>query len=176
MKKIILLSVMILILMISVTTSIEKEDIIEEVVNSNESSNIIIYFPRLPDMKFVAEEIKVESSISNEEKVKLIIEILTKGSDKANLIDIMPEGTILNNVYINENTAFLDFSKEFIENHPGGSIGEYNTIYGIVNSITEINGIEQVKFLIEGKKQITYKGHTQFDVPICHDDSLIVRE
>ena len=49
-------------------------------------------------------------------------------------------------------------------------------IYSLVNSITEIEGIEQVVFLINGKKQSAYKGHTQFDMPISRDESMIVNE
>jgi germination protein M len=86
----------------------------------------------------------------------------------------MPIGSKLNNVYVEGDIAFVDFSKEFVDNHPGGSLGEYNTIYSIVNSITEIDGIEQVVFLIDGKRQNAYKGHTQFDIPISRDESMIV--
>lgn len=165
---------MIIFLIISVMGNIEAEDNIEEVVSSNKLNNVVVYFPRLPDMKLVSEEIKVENNISNEEKILLIINKLIEGADKANLIDVIPSGSKLNNVYINGNMAYVDFSKEFVENHPGGSLGEYNTIYSIVNSITEINGIEQVNFLIDGKKQAAYKGHSQFDMPISRDESLIV--
>lgn len=174
MKKLTLLIMMIIFLIISVMGNIEAEDNIEEVVSSNKLNNIVVYFPRLPDMKLVSEEIKVENNISNEEKILLIINRLIEGADKANLIDVIPSGSKLNNVYINGNMAYVDFSKEFVENHPGGSLGEYNTIYSIVNSITEINGIEQVNFLIDGKKQAAYKGHSQFDMPISRDESLIV--
>jgi len=106
----------------------------------------------------------------------LIINKLIEGSDRENLIDVMPKGSKLNNVYIHGDIAYVDFSKEFVENHPGGSLGEYNTIYSIVNSITEIEGIEQVNFLIDGKKQTAYKGHTQFDIPISRDESMIINE
>ena len=176
MRKYILLIVMFIIFVISITTNIEAEHVIEEVVSANEINNLIVYFPRLPDIKFISEEITIENNISNEEKIKLIINRLIKGSDKANLIDVMPIGSKLNNVYVEGTTAFVDFSKEFVDNHPGGSLGEYNTIYSIVNSITEIKGIEQVVFLIDGKRQAVYKGHTQFNMPISRDESMIINE
>ena len=176
MKKIILLFVMLITFIVSIMTNVESENIIHEAVSVNEIKNLVVYFPRLPDIKFVPEEIKLDHNISDEEKIKLIINTLIKGTDKANLIDVIPIGSKLNNVYVRGKTAFVDFSKEFVENHPGGSLGEYNTIYSIVNSITEINGIEQVVFLIDGKQQMVYKGHTQFDVPISRDEAMIVME
>lgn len=176
MRPRIILIILIFSLVISVINSGQPQNVIEEVVSQSETDNIIVYFPRLPDIKFVGEEIKLEHNISNEEKIKLIINRLIKGSDKANLIDVIPSGSKVNNVYVKNNTAFVDFSKEFVENHPGGSLGEYNTIYSIVNSITEIDGIEQVVFLIDGERQTAYKGHTQFDMPIIRDETLIVKE
>lgn len=176
MKKIILFMLSIITLIISVVTSVNSENIIEEAVSSDETEKLLVYFPRLPDIRFTAEEIELESNISKEEKIRLIINRLIEGSEKANLIDVIPRGSKLNNVYIKENIAFIDFSKEFVENHPGGSLGEYNTIYSIVNSLTEINGIEQVVFLIDGERQTAYKGHTQFDIPIQRDETMIVNE
>jgi spore germination protein GerM len=157
MRKIVILIVMIITFVVSITANVKTTNVIEEVAMINEGKNLDIYFPRLPDFKFVSEELEVENNISNEEKIKLIINRLIKGSDKVNLIEVMPLGSKLNNVYVENNIAFVDFSKEFVDNHPGGSLGEYNTIYSIVNSITEIDGIEQVVFLIDGKKQTAYR-------------------
>ena len=176
MKKLIILSTMIIILCINVFINVEPEEKLEEVISSSDSNNLLVYFPRLPDIRFISEKIKLESSISDEDKIRLIINKLIEGSDRENLIDVMPKGSKLNNVYIHGDIAYVDFSKEFVENHPGGSLGEYNTIYSIVNSITEIEGIEQVNFLIDGKKQTAYKGHTQFDIPISRDESMIINE
>lgn len=176
MRKIVLLVIMVITLIISVTSNIEAKLSIEEVVSSNDSENIIVYFPRLPDIKLISEEIEVDNNMGNEEKIELIIDRLSKGSEKANIIDVIPNGSKLNSVYVENNIAFVDFSQEFVDNHPGGSIGEYNTIYSIVNSITEIDGINGVSFLINGQKQETYKGHTQFDIPIVRDESMIVTE
>lgn len=176
MRKIILLIVMLITLCVSVTTNVKLQDITEQVVTSNEVKNLDVYFPRLPDFKFVGETIKLEDNISQEEKVRLIISRLIEGSNKANLIDVIPKGSKLNNVYVKGNTVFVDFSKEFVENHPGGSLGEYNTIYSIVNSLTEIDGIEQVNFLIDGQNKDAYKGHTQLDMPISRDESMIIEK
>lgn len=175
MRKIVLLIIMLGVLIVSVTNSVDTIDNIEETISSNEPLNLTVYFPRLPDFNLINEEIKLDGNMNIEEKIKFIIGTLTNGVDKANVLDVIPNGSRLNNVYIDEKTAYLDFSQEFVDNHPGGSLGEYNTIYSIVNSITEINGIESVVFLIEGKKQSTYKGHCQFDIPISRDESLIVK-
>ena len=176
MRKLVLLILILGTLVISVITRVENNTTIKETVSSNGQLNLTVYFPRLPDFNLINEEIKLEENMNIEEKIELIIETLTKGVDKANILDVIPEGSKLNDVYLEEKTAYIDFSQEFVDNHPGGSLGEYNTIYSIVNSITEIEGIENVVFLINGKKQETYKGHCQFDIPITRDESLIVEK
>lgn len=176
MRKLILLIVMLGTLVFSVTSSVDNSNNIEEAISSNGSVNLTVYFPRLPDFNLINEEIKLEGNMDSEEKIKLIIDTLAKGLNKANILDVIPNGSRLNDVYIQGETAYIDFSQEFVDNHPGGSLGEYNTIYSIVNSITEIEGIENVVFLIDGKKQTTYKGHCQFDIPIYRDESLIVEK
>lgn len=176
MRKISLLIVMFVTFIISIIANAEPPVVIEQVATINKTNSIDVYFPRLPDFKFVSEKIEVEDNINHEEKIELIINRLIKGSDKANLIDVIPIGTQLNKIYVENNIAYVDFSQEFVDNHPGGSLGEYNTVYSIVNSITEIDGIDQVVFLIDGKRQSAYKGHTQFDMPISRDESMIVEE
>ncbi len=174
MRKIVILIVMFITFIISVTISTENSQSVEQVLTSNEVKHVNVYFPRLPDFKFVAEKIEIENNINQEEKIEIVVNRLLAGNTKANFINVIPLGTKLNDISVENNTAVVDFSKEFVENHPGGSLGEYNTIYSIVNSITEIEGIEQVIFLIDGKEQETYKGHAQFDLPIGRDESMIV--
>lgn len=144
---------------------IKKVNIEEEVLMSK-IENIYVYFPKLPDMEFVGEVLEFESSLSYEEKVRRVVKKLTDGPKDDNLISVIPENTVLNKVRINDKIAYLDFSDEFIENHPGGSVGEYNTLYSIVNSLTEIDGIEAVDFSVNGKKFKTYKGHCEFSEPL----------
>ena len=150
---------------------IEKENGIKKVNIEEESlipkiETIYVYFPRLPDMEFVGETLEIENNLPCEEKVRRIIKKIMDGPEDNNLISVFPDGATLNKVKVNNNIAYLDFSIEFIENHPGGSIGEYNTLYSIVNSLTEIEEIEAVDFSIDGEKFKTYKGHCEFNEPL----------
>ena len=47
----------------------------------------------------------------------------------------MPNGTTVNKVELKGDILFVDFSKEFIENHEGGIENEKNTIYSIQDSV-----------------------------------------
>ena len=72
--------------------------------------------------------------------------------------------------------ATVDFSKELKTKHWGGSTGESMTIMSIVNSLTELPGIEKVQILIEGQKEDTLAGHWDLSSPISRDESIIGKE
>lgn len=91
---------------------------------------------------------------------------------KTNLSPAMPNGTRLLNIYIKNGTGFVDFSDEFIKNHPGGSTGERMTLYSIVNTLTEYRSIDDVQILVEGKKGKTL-GNVILDRPLERNQDLI---
>ena len=69
-----------------------------------------------------------------------IVKELINGPDaKTGLKRTIPEGAKLRSpVSINGNIATVDFTKEFVDNHPGGKSAEQITIFSIVNSLTEL--------------------------------------
>ena len=69
----------------------------------------------------------------------------------------IPEGTKINKVELKGNTVYVDLSKEFIENHIGGEEAEKLTVYSIVNTLTELTEVENVKFLIDGEENKAFK-------------------
>ena len=52
---------------------------------------------------------------------------------------------------------YVDLSKEFIENAPSGIDEESMVIYSIVNTLTELNEVTNVKFLINGEENKEFK-------------------
>ena len=75
---------------------------------------------------------------------------------------------------VRDGTAVLDFDGAIQRDHPGGSAGELITVYAIVNTLTEIEGIERVMFLIEGRTVESLAGHMDLRWPIERDESFIV--
>jgi spore germination protein GerM len=108
-----------------------------------------------------------------EEKVKEAIRALIEGP-KGDLGPTIPEGTKLLSVEIKGRTAHVNFNGALAENHPGGSSGELQTIYSIVNTITlNFPEIEAVQILVEGDRIETLAGHIIINLPIGPDKKLI---
>lgn len=134
-------------------------------------TEITIYFSDNEAMYLVPETRKVE--LENKLVEEAIVEELIKGPEKDDHFNTIPEETKLLSVKVEDNTVYVDFSKEFKENHTGGSTGEIMTIYSVVNSLTELESIDKVVFLIEGQKEKTLSGHLIFDEPFYRDEALI---
>lgn len=119
---------------------------------------------------------EAKKSVNN--LASVIVKELIKGPGaKTGLKSTIPERTKLRSpVSINAGTATVDFTKEFIDNHPGGKETERITIYSIVNSLTELKEIQKVMFTIDGKSRKEFKGGFQFDAAFPRSTGLISNE
>ena len=70
---------------------------------------------------------------------------------------VIPEGTRILKTELKGDMVYVDLSKEFIDNHTGGLEAETTTIYSIVNTLTELNEVNSVKILINGKENQSFK-------------------
>lgn len=149
----------------------EPYGILKEFDLSDEKSIVIqLYFPD-ENMEYL---VPYKKNVELKEGYKLgkkIVEEIINESERQGY-DIIPKGTKLLDYSEDKGIATVNFSKEFIDNYIGGSVGETMTIYSIVNSLTELENISSVLFLIEGKK-VDYFSHYEFNKPFTRDESLI---
>lgn len=133
---------------------------------------INLYFSDEEGLALKAEKRGIEPGTLTKE-IKEAVDGLIKGP-RENLIGAIPDGTRLSDVEIKDGTAFLNFSPEISERHPGGSSAEIQTVYSIVNTITlNFPEIKKVQFLIAGKKVKTIAGHIDVSFPLAPDKNYI---
>lgn len=147
----------------------EKEEVKDEKVD------IQLYFGDSESALLKKEERAVRLKDVVADAPRVIVLELMKGPQDKDLFPVIPAGTKLLSIKKEGDTVTVNFSKEFRDNHNGGSSGETVTIYAIVNSLTEIKDIERVSFQIEGKAEKEFKGHYEFDKPFVRDESLTVK-
>jgi spore germination protein GerM len=81
-------------------------------------------------------------------------------------LTIIPEGTVLNTVYVKGNTAFIDFSEEFQFN-PLGQVGLQAQLQQVVYTATEFNNIDDVQIIIDGEiRRFLSSEGTSIGVPL----------
>lgn len=120
-----------------------------------------------------------ERTFENQSTVYLaknIVEELIKGPTNKDYTNPIPKETKVKQLEIKDGICYLDFNKEFVSRHPGGELNETLTIYSIVNTLTELNEINSVQFLIDGEKVDEYKGNYDFSMPFNRNESILVVE
>ncbi len=76
-----------------------------------------------------------------------VIKELMKGPQNESLESPIPEKTKVNSIQLKKNTICIDISEDFLKSSGTDSI------YSIVNTLTEFNEVEEVKFLINGESK-----------------------
>ena len=149
-----------------------KEEEIEEIqpVSTEEMIEVNLYFSDPQAMYLIPEKRKI-SQIPL--LAKQVINELIEGPENSNLYPTIPEGAIVNEVYIVDDIAYIDLTEEIFKNHPGGSSGELMTIYSIVNTLTEIPPIKGVQILVEENEMKSLVGHIDISMPLLRDEDWI---
>ena len=80
-----------------------------------------------------------------------LVELLISGPKNDKLKVVIPENTKLLNVSLDKECLTLDFSSEILNYNKDDSMLKNNLIYSIVNTVTELNEVNKVKFLVNGQ-------------------------
>ena len=108
----------------------------------------------------------------NRQLVEYVIDELVRGPQNDNLRETLPKGTKILSIEVKKNICIVNLSKEFLLNRPETAAGERVAIYSIVNSITEITGIEAVQILVEGEKIDKYYLMSLYE-PLTRDMDIV---
>jgi spore germination protein GerM len=85
------------------------------------------------------------------------------------LVSAVPPGTRLRTLFVTDRgEAFVDFSRELLTGHSGGSTNELLTVYTIVEALTaNLPAVTAVQLLIDGKQVDTLAGHVDLRRPLA---------
>ena len=84
------------------------------------------------------------------------------------VVSAIPPGTALRALFITpKGEAYVDFSRELVSAHPGGSTNEMLTINAIVQALTvNLPSVSAVQVLVDGKEVETLAGHVDLRSPL----------
>lgn len=91
-----------------------------------------------------------------------IVTKLIEGTEDPKLSTVIPSNVQLINVEVSDKTAFVNFAQEGLF---GGSMQETFTLSQIIKSLTELDTVDKVQFLIDGKKADSLMGHYDISQP-----------
>lgn len=149
-----------LIYMIVINTLFNKnEEIINEYIPEVEISDselrktlVTLYFlDSNGDMKSEARLIDSKELLRN--PYLALIGMLLEGPKDSGLKSSIPAGTKVIDAKLNKKCVTVNLTKEFVEGATNYDVYQKcNMIYTIVNTLTELNEVQTVKFLIDGQE------------------------
>lgn len=141
-----------------------KNELLEEIIPQEEISEkqeretlVTLYFEDKESGELSKEVRIIDVRELANDPFKKLVEMLIDGPKSDKLKKVIPDGTKINNIYIQEDIIYIDLSKEFIENHAGGIKNESNTIYSIANTLAELNEVNFIRILIDGEENKEFK-------------------
>lgn len=153
--------------------SMTASDFIDDTNDSITDDNMVkitLYFTDEQGTKLYAEkrEVYIDARCSME---KAVLNELLAGAKNEGLKDVLPEGLTVISVVTKDGVCYLNMDNTFLT----GSINVVETIpvYAIVNSLTEITGVEAVQILINGEMGKVYREAIRFDKPLEAREDLI---
>lgn len=131
-----------------------------------DKKEVYLYFGSATDTCLVAEKRTVHGGDPTRLS-RNIIDTLISGPVRKNLVRTLPEGASCRAFYLTDRgTAYVDFTVDIRDRHPGGSEAELLAIYSIVNSLVlNVDEVKKVKILIEGREADTLAGHIDLRFP-----------
>ncbi len=130
------------------------------------------YYAVLGEDLLLGSEKRIIVAGSKENALVNAVKELLKGPTRSYLFPVIPGGTTLIHTEIHENIATIDLSQEFLDNSLDTRILDELIIYSMVNTVTEIPGIDGVIFYIDGKRIKVY-GDIDLSIPAIRNEALI---
>ena len=126
----------------------------EEEISQDQLKQTIVtlYFLGKNSEKLEPEARQININYLLENPYKTLINLLLEGPKNDELIKLIPKGTKLNNIEINNNIIFIDFSEEFIMDENLGEEKEKLIINSILKTLIELNEVDGIKILINGEE------------------------
>jgi len=145
---------------------LEQGGAIEEELGRGVQS-VVVVFADPSASRLVEEQREIEVPEDKAMRARRILEELARGPDARGSVRALPAGTEIRSVVFNDRGgAFVDFTRELVENHPGGSTGELLTIKSVVQTLARnFPEVEEVTFLVDGREIETIAGHIDATVP-----------
>lgn len=117
-----------------------------------------LYFIDSDMLRLIPSDFEVTAE-SPDAAARAVIAELIKGRDQNPKIRrLIPNIPDCMSVYVSEDIAYVNLTSDFIANHPDGKVLEFLTVYSIVNSLTSLQGIINVRFTIDGRREKDFKG------------------
>ncbi len=117
-----------------------------------------IYFVDAEMLRLIPIEVTIPDMPAEKTAQRVLNELIEGRDDNDKIRRLIPKIKHCMTVRVERGIAYVNLSGDMAEKIPDGRDLELLTVYSIVNSLTEIDGIVNVRFTIDGKPQKEFKG------------------
>lgn len=132
--------------------ALSDQDInLEDDSESPEAKDVVLYFAS-KDKKHLVKEQRTIRITDKQPVEQYIVNALIQGPENKDAGAVLSSDTTLVSAQTTDGTCFVNFKSNFADKNTGTPEKEIMAIYSIVNSLTELEDVRNVQFLIDGKK------------------------
>ena len=132
-------------------------------VNNYTRNSYVLYFANEDGTKLLGKKIDItySSTFSAEEYV---VKSLIDGPGTEGLYPTLSPDTRLLSVSVKDGTCYVNFDESFLNQSTDVDAGV--VVYSIVNTLTELPKIKQVRLTVNGSSDVTFKDKVSLDAPL----------
>ncbi|SFR12805.1 GerMN domain-containing protein [Desulfoscipio geothermicus] len=139
------------------------------IADTTEKTKVVLYFAD-DNGNLVAERREIPKVVGIARRT---MQELCRGPQNSAISPTLPAGTELLDINIRDGLCTVNFSKQLITAHSGGSAMENQTVYSIVNTLTQFRTVERVQIQVDGRIVDSIAGHIDVSVPLARNSDII---
>jgi spore germination protein GerM len=172
-KKVILVCILVALGTVAVwlgLTKVKQPAAPKDAAKPESLMTVTLYYGATDGSALVPEARNIKASRAPLESMKRVLEALLAGPTGGG-VALVPPAVKVRGVYIDGKTAYVDFSREIIDDFAGGSAGEYMLIASIVQTVCgAFPDVQAVAILVGGEEVDTIGGHLDVSRPLYPRD------
>ena len=141
-----------------------ENTVFEEYVPQQEISDeqlrqtyVKLYFMSTDSKELQCENRGIDSKELLSNPYLTLVNLLISGPNVEGLENLVPTGTVVHSAILSGDSVLLDLSANFTSSSSDVQVAS-NIVYSIVNTLTELNEVNSVKFLIDGNSSASFSG------------------
>ncbi len=144
------------------------------IMQQSQGDTVTLYFADSKWTQLVAQQKSYTADPDPVKRIEDLVELLVEGPAQG-AEPVLPAGTKLRKVYLGpDGLAVIDFEPTLDELRSYGASAEMLSVFALVHTIcNNVEGINSVQILVDGREQETFAGHVRISEPLGPRSDLV---
>lgn len=124
-----------------------------------QTTEVKLYFVDSQMLRLMPVKMAIPQTTPEKMAQRMLSEIIEGRDENPKIRRLVPKEKKCMTVKVKDKIAYVDIKQSAVDAQPDGRDLELLTVYSIVNSLTGIDGIVNVRFTVNGQVQKDFKGY-----------------